>query len=225
QEAEAPYLGYAAGKIKLADLSGPDGVPDGKITGDDRKVLGSFEPDFAGGFSTRFYYKNFDLSVVSFFKSGGYLVSTQHMSHSYLSTNNGRRNSIKVDYWTPEHPTGTYPQPGNQSTADQNDWGTTLGYFDASFLKIRTISLGYTFNKNLLSSWGCKSARLYLTCQNPFTLFSPYMDAGGLDPEATGIGPQGANSSMDGGLQARMLTIGANTPPTRNFLLGASLTF
>jgi len=227
QESEAPYLGtYAAGKIKVADISGPDGVPDGKITAeDDRKILGNFEPDFAGGFSTRLYYKNFDLSVVSFFKSGGLLVSTMHMPHSYLNTNNGRRNSIKVDYWTPEHPTGKYPQPGNQSTAEQDDWGSTLGYFDASFLKIRTISLGYTFGPELLNPLGCKSARIYFTCQNPFTLFSPYMRDGGLDPEATGTGPQGANSSMNGGLQNRMLTIGTNTPPTRNFLFGVNLTF
>ena len=226
QEDEAPYLGtYAAGKIKVDDISGPDGVPDGQITGDDRKILGSFEPDFAGGFSTRLYYKSFDFSIVSFFKSGGLLVSTMHMPHSYLSTNNGRRNSIKVDYWTPEHSSGTYPQPGNQSSADQDDWGSTLGYFDASFWKVRTISLGYTFDSSMLDNIGCKDGRIYFTCQNPFVLFSPYMDAGGLDPEATGTGPQGANTSLTGGLTSRVLSIGANTPPTRNFIIGLSVKF
>jgi hypothetical protein len=230
QENEAPYLGtYAAGKIKVDDIGGgPNGEPDGRITADgDRKILGSFEPDFAGGLSTRFRYKNFDLSVVSFFKSGGMLVSTMHMPYSYLSTHNGRRNSIKVDYWTPEHPTGTYPQPGNQNSAEQNDWGSTLGYFDASFWKVRTISLGYTFNSNLLKNIGCKDARVYFTCQDPFTLFSPYKDAGGLDPEATGTGGQGANDSLteESGIQDRQLTIGANTPPTRNFLIGLSVKF
>lgn len=226
QEAEAPYLGtYAAGKIKVADISGPEGVPDGQITGADRKILGSSEPDFAGGFTTRLYLKNFDLSIVSFFRSGGMLISTMHMPHTYLSTNNGRRNSIKVDYWTPENPGGKYPQPGNQASAEQDDWGTTLGYFDASFWKFRTISLGYTFNPSILSKIDCKDARIYVTVQNPFTLFSPYMDAGGLDPEATGTGPQGANPGLTGGLTGRVLTIGANTPPTRNFLVGLSLKF
>jgi TonB-linked SusC/RagA family outer membrane protein len=226
QQAEAPYLGtYAAGKIKVADISGPNDTPDGLITGDDRKILGSFEPDFAGGLSTRLYYKNFDLSIVSFFKSGGMLVSTIHMPHTYLSTNNGRRNSIKVDYWTPEHPSGTYPQPGNQASAEQDDWGSTLGYFDASFWKVRTITFGYSFDTKLLTHIGCKNARIYFTCQNPFTLFSPYMDEGGLDPEATGIGSQGANSSMTGGLTSRVLSIGANTPPTRNYILGLSVNF
>jgi TonB-linked SusC/RagA family outer membrane protein len=227
QESEAPYLGtYAAGKIKVADISGPTaGVPDGKITGADRKILGTFEPDFAGGLSTSVYYKGFDLSVVSFFKKGGKLISTMHMPHTYLETNNGRRNSIKVDYWTPEHPSGKYPQPGNQSAAEQDDWGSTLGYFDASYWKFRTISLGYAFESNLISKIGCKSARIYVTCQNPFTLFSPYMDKGGLDPEPTGVGPQGANATLTGGITPRALTIGANTPPTRNFLVGLSLKF
>lgn len=226
QESEAPYLGtYAAGKIKLADISGASGEPDGQITAYDRKILGNFEPDFSGGLSTRLYYKNFNLSIVTFFKSGGMLVSTMHMPHTYMSTNNGRRNSIKVDYWTPEHTSGKYPQPGNQASAEQDDWGSTLGYFDASFWKVRTITLGYTFDSKILSYIRCKSANVYFTCQNPFTLFSPYMDEGGLDPEATGTGPQGANSTLTGGLTSRILSIGANTPPTRNFIFGLTFTF
>lgn len=229
QEDEAPYFDRPAGQIKVADIGGgPNGEPDGQITPDgDRKILGSFEPDFAGGFSTRFYYKNFDLSVVSFFKSGGMLVSTMHMPQSYLSTNNGRRNSIKVNYWTPENPSGTYPQPGNQNTAEVNDYGNTLGFFDASFWKVRTISLGYTFNTAFLSGIGCKDARVYFTCQNPFTLFSPYMDKGGLDPEPTGTGAQAATDGLKAGsgIQDRQLTIGANTPPTRNFLIGVNVRF
>lgn len=223
QENEAPYCTFSAGMIKVADLNG-----DGRITPElDRKVIGSFEPDFQGGFSTRFAFKNFDLSVVSFFKSGGMLVSTIHMPQSYLNTNNGRRNGIKVDYWTPEHPSGTYPQPGRQTSAEVNNFGNTLGFFDASFLKVRTITLGYTFGTKLLNTVGCKDARIYFTCQNPFTLFSPYMDAGGLDPEATGSGAQAASPGLiaGSGIQLRQLTIGANTPPTRNFIVGLSFKF
>ena len=223
QTNEAPYFGRPAGQIKVRDINN-----DGKISADyDRKILGAFEPDFAGGFSTRFSYKNFDLSVVGFYKSGGMLVSTIQMPQSYLNVNNGRRNSIKVDYWTPNHTSGTYPQPGNQNTAEVNDYGNTLGFFSASFLKVRTITLGYTFDKELLNKIGCKDARIYFTCQNPFTLFSPYMDAGGLDPEATGVGAQAATTGLKAGsgIQDRQLTIGANTPPTRNFLVGLSLKF
>jgi TonB-linked SusC/RagA family outer membrane protein len=229
QENEAPYFGYSAGQIKVADIGGgPNDEPDGRITADgDRKVLGSFEPDFSGGLSTRLYYKNFDLSIVSFFKSGGKLVSLIHMPVSYLNTNNGRRNSLKVDYWTPEHPSGTYPQPGNQNTAEVNDFGNTLGFFDASFWKFRTISLGYTVNTKFLSSLGGKNARVYFTCQNPFTLFSPYRDAGGLDPEPTGTGAQtnSAGLKTNSGIQDRVLTVGANTPSTRNFIVGLNVTF
>lgn len=228
QESEAPYFGYSAGKIKVQDLSGPDGVPDGTITAAyDRKIVGTYEPDFEGGLSTRFYYKNFDLSAVSFFRSGGTLVSTIYMPQSYLNTNNARRNSIKVDYWTPEHTSGTYPEPGNQSTADVNDFGTTLGYFKASFLKVRTISLGYTFEPKVLSYIGGKKARIYFTAQNPFIMFSPYVKAGGVDPETTGTGSQAANTGLKAGsgITDRVLTVGANAPPTRNFLVGLSVTF
>jgi hypothetical protein len=229
QENEAPYFGRSAGQIKVADIGGgPNGEPDNQITADgDRKILGSFEPDFSGGLSTRFYYKNFDLSVVSFFKSGGMLVSLMHMPVSYLNTNNARRNSIKVNYWTPENTSGTYPQPGNQNTADVNDFGNTLGFFKASFWKFRTISLGYTFNSKALSAIGGKDARIYFTCQNPFTLFSPYRDAGGLDPEPTGTGAQtnSAGLKSNSGLQDRQLTVGANTPPTRNFIVGVNVKF
>lgn len=229
QEDEAPYFGRPAGQIKVADIGGgANGEPDNQITADgDRKILGSFEPDFSGGLSTRFYFKNFDLSVVSFFKSGGMLVSLMHMPVSYLNTNNGRRNSLKVNYWTPENPTGTYPQPGNQTTAEVNDYGNTLGFFKASFWKFRTISLGYTFNSKVLSAVGGKDARIYFTCQNPFTLFSPYRDAGGLDPEPTGTGSQTNSSGLktNSGLQDRQLTVGANTPPTRNFILGINVKF
>jgi TonB-dependent starch-binding outer membrane protein SusC len=167
------------------------------------------------------------LSIVSFFKSGGKLVSLIHMPVSYLNTNNGRRNSLKVDYWTPEHPSGTYPQPGNQNTAEVNDFGNTLGFFDASFWKFRTISLGYTVNTKFLSSLGGKNARVYFTCQNPFTLFSPYRDAGGLDPEPTGTGAQtnSAGLKTNSGIQDRVLTVGANTPSTRNFIVGLNVTF
>ncbi len=229
QEDEEPYCTYPAGRIKVEDIDGAvGGGPDGRITPDaDRKVIGSFEPDFSGGLSTRFYYKNFDLSVVSFFKSGGMLASTLFMPVSYLNMNNGRRNGIKVDYWTPEHPSGTYPQPGNQSGDDKNDFGSTLGYFNASYWKFRAITLGYTFDSKLLSYIGGKDARIYFTCQNPFTLFSPYMDAGGLDPEPTGYGAQTTNVGLaqSSGLQIRQLTIAATTPPTRNFLLGLSVNF
>ena len=229
QEDEAPYCNFPAGRIKVQDIGGAeDGGPDGSITPDaDRRVIGSFQPDFAGGLSTRLYYKNFDLSIVSFFKSGGTLISLMHQPVSYLNTNNARRNSLKLDYWTPEHPTGTYPQPGNQSGDDVNDFGSTLGYFNASFWKFRTITLGYTFDSKLLSHVGGKDARVYFTCQNPFTLFSPYMDAGGLDPEPTGYGSQTtyADLAQNNGIPTRQLTIGANVPPTRNFVFGLNVKF
>jgi hypothetical protein len=166
-------------------------------------------------------YKGFDLSAVGVFKSGGVLVSTLYGSAGYLNLMSGRRNNVKVDYWTPQNTNAKYPRPGRQISGDNPKYGSTLGYFDASFLKIRTISLGYDFNKNLIKNSDIR-LRMYATVQNPFVLFSPYNKESGMDPETNSFGNE--NSAVTS-YPSRILTIGTNTPSTRNYILGVNLTF
>lgn len=92
-------------------------------------------------------YKNFDLTVIGSFQIGGKLISALHSSHGYLNLMSGRRNNIKVDYWSEENTNAKYPKPGGIASGDNPKYGSTLGYFDAGYLKIRTITLGY----NLIS--------------------------------------------------------------------------
>lgn len=210
-------------KVKYTGEYNSDGTPVRQIGPDDRQVI-DVEPDFQGGFSTRVAYKGFDLSVVGAFKSGGVLISTLYSSSGYLNMMSGRRNNVKVDYWTPENTDADYPKPGGIASGDNPKYGSTLGYFDASYLKIRTISLGYNFeNSNWVKNLGFDRMRLYATAQNPFVMFSPYHKESGMDPETNSYGDE--NAAVTTAYQSRLLTIGTNSPATRNYMIGVNLTF
>ena len=128
----------------------------------------SCRPRFQGGFNTRVAYKGFDLSVVGAFKSGGILISTLYSSSGYLNLMTGRRGNVKVDYWTPENTDAKYPNPAGVLSGDNPKYGNTLGYFDGSYLKIRTITLGYNFdNINWIKNAGIDKLRLYCHCAEP----------------------------------------------------------
>ncbi|WP_338424021.1 SusC/RagA family TonB-linked outer membrane protein [Galbibacter pacificus] len=208
-------------KVKYTGEYNADGTPVRAIGADDRQIM-SLQPDFQGGFNTRLAYKNLDLTAVGVFKSGGVLISSLYSSSGYLNTLNGRAgNNVKVDYWTPENTDAKYPKPGGIQSSDNPKYGSTLGYFDASFLKVRTISLGYNFDQDFITNAGIDRFRIYCTVQNPFVLFSPYHDESGMDPETNSYGDE--NVAVEG--QRRLLIIGTNTPATRNYLVGINLTF
>lgn len=222
---EAASFGQVPGQLKLADLSGPEGVPDGVINQFDQTVIGSSQAKFQGGLTNRFAFKGFDLSIVAYFRVGGLLNSAVHAPYgAYLTQLDGRRNQISVDYWTPTNPTNKFPMPSAQIAPPnaQNAW-TTLGYYDASFVKIRSINLGYTFSDKILETLKIRSLRAYVTAQNPFLLFSPYRnEVGGVDPEPTGTGTSGFVQN-GGNIPNRALTIAAATPPTRSFIFGLNI--
>ena len=208
-------------KVKYTGAFDANGVPVRPIGAADRQIM-DVDPDFSGGFNTKLAYKGFDLSMVGIFKSGGVLLSTLYGSSGYLNLLSGRRGNVKVDYWTPENTDAKYPKPGGITSSDNAKYGSTLGYFDASFLKVRTISLGYDFNKTLLKNSNTR-LRMYVTVQNPFVLFSPYHDESGMDPETNSYGNE--NQAVSSVYQRRILTISTNTPSTRNYVAGLNLTF
>jgi TonB-linked SusC/RagA family outer membrane protein len=209
-------------KVKYTGDNGDDGKPTRAIGPDDRQIM-SVDPDFEGGFNTRVSYKGFDLSAVGVFKSGGILISTLYSANGYLDMLSGRRNNVNVDYWTPENTGARYPKPGGIADGDNPKYGSTLGYFDASYLKIRTISLGYSFNQQWVEDAGIEQFRIYVTAQNPFVMFSPFHDQTGLDPETNSYGDE--NAAVTTTYQHRLLTLGTNSPATRNYLVGINLTF
>jgi TonB-linked SusC/RagA family outer membrane protein len=222
EAAEAARYGNQPGDIKLQDVNG-----DGKIDpNNDRKIIGSGQAKIQGGLTNRFTFKSFDLSFVAYARFGGILVSQLHQPFAaYTNLTDGLRNTIKTNYWTPTNPTNDFPIANFTSRARPiTTDATTLGYYDASFIKIRSINLGYTLSSSLLKRMKMQSLRTYVAVQNPFVLYSPYMrDAGGVDPEATGTGNQGIQNP--GNISTRALTIGLNTPPTVTVNVGFNVTF
>ena len=212
---EAAKYGRQPGEIKLKDLNN-----DGRIDDiNDRSIIGNSQANLQGGFTNRFNYKGLDFSFVMYARFGGLLISQLHQPQSaYINMLDGKRNNLLVDYWTPTNPTNDFPSPaGMQSSIGVS----TLGYYDASFIKMRSINLGYSFDRKLLNRIKANNIRFYLAVQNPFVLYSPYMRKGGVDPEATGTGNQGISNPVK--LSSRALTIGLSTPPTRSFILGLNV--
>lgn len=214
----------APGMIKVAYTGeyGADGMPVRAINDDD-KVPQSMECDLQGGFNTTVAWKNIDLNVVGSFKVGGLLISTLYGTSGYLNLLTTKNNNVDVDYWTPENTGARYPAPGGIRSGDGPKYGSTLGYFDASYLKIRTITLGYNFDQlSVFRNTNISKLRLYFSVVNPFVMFSPYKDESGMDPETNSYGNENAASAQ---YQKRLLTIGTNTPSTRTYMFGLNFTF
>lgn len=227
EAAEAATYGAVPGQIKFEDHGGPEGKPDGQISAlYDRYVIGSMEARLQGGLTNRLSYKGIDLSVVMYARFGGTLISQVHQPNAaYLTVMDGKRNGLKVDYWTESNPSNWFPKPQATISSISTAW-TTLGYYDASFVKIRSINLGYTFSGPLLKRLNAQAVRFYVTVDNVATIFSPFFDKTGVDPEGTGVGTQGVadpgnirpNTNGNGSI-----TVGLGTPPMRTFTLGANI--
>ena len=202
-----------------------DGVtPSRSIGADDRQIM-SMEPDLVGGFNTTVGYKGFDLTVIGAFQIGGKLISAIHSSNGYLNMLSGRRGQLDVDYWTEDNTGAKYPKPGGIMSSDNPKYGSTLGYFNAGYLKCRAITLGYNFeNLKAVKDFGISRLRLYATVQNPFVLFSPFNNESGLDPETNSWSNENTAVGYNFGSH-RMPIVGYNTPSTRNFIFGLNVTF
>ena len=164
------------------------------------------------------------MSTVGAFKIGGKLISTLHTANGYLNMLSGRRGNVDVDYWTPTNTSGKYPLPGGVQSGDNPKYGSTLGYFDATYCKLRTITLGYNFdNIKGFKNSGIDNMRIYFTVQNPFVIASEFTKETGLDPETNSFANE--NAAVTTVFQSRLLTVGTNTPQTRNFIFGINFSF
>ncbi len=179
---EARRFNQAPGDIKIADVNGRDAQgnltrqPDGKLNADDRTVLGSTVPKWSGGITNRFSFKGFEFSFLVQARQGQMVSSEFH----HLGANNwqGRTNMINLNYWTPDNPSNEIPIPKSNSAPL---YFNALRYLDGSFVKIRNISMGYNFNKNLINPLKFSSLRIYATANNAVT-FSKYKV---VDPETS----------------------------------------
>jgi TonB-linked SusC/RagA family outer membrane protein len=216
------------GQIKVEDLNG-----DNKIDASDRQILGNFQPKWEGGLTNRFSFGNFDASIVTYARMGmkvlvPYLTGNSTGSGGFAFFNQSRVNQMRTDYWTETNPTNAFPAPDAGSAVAF--FGSTLGYYDGSFIKCRSINLGYSFSNALIKKIGASSARIYVNATNPFIIYSPLVrDNLALDPEgnsyASGsstLNPQGAS---DRAAPERQIAVNLNNPPVRQFTLGVNLKF
>ena len=206
-------VGTVIGNIKRADLSGPNGKPDNRLDATyDRKILGSSQPDWEGGMTNRFSFRGFDLAVFIFARWGHTIRSTLH-GGGFANTFQGTYNNIKTPYWTPTNGENDYPKPNANNTNTPNN--SLLGFFEGSFVKIRTISLGYNLPTSFLKKLGLRSARIYTTAEDPFILFSPFVNKyGGIDPEASGSSSSPSNA-----------TLNLDTPANWSMIFGLNISF
>jgi TonB-linked SusC/RagA family outer membrane protein len=171
---QAKAYGSEVGQIKVKDING-----DGKINADDRTLIGTDVPDWAGGLTNRFEFKGFDLSFFLFGRFGNTILSGFHRNQLALA---GRYQQIKVDYWTPNNPTNEFPRP--KSNQEFPVYNSTLFYYDGTFIKLRNINFGYTFSKGIAKKIGAESVRFYSSIQQP-KIWSSYLTKyNGVDPEA-----------------------------------------
>jgi TonB-linked SusC/RagA family outer membrane protein len=179
------YANTAAGDIRYRDISGPAGKPDGKIDSYDRAIIGNNFPRYEYSLNLGAQYKGFDLTV--FFQGVGkrdnYLSGTG--SQPFYSANfQGSMYESQRDYWSPENTGASLPRLTANSIPN-NYVVSSFWVRDASYLRMKNLVLGYTLPKMVSDKIRIRSARIYLSGQNLFTLTNFFK---GFDPEQIDTG-------------------------------------
>jgi len=171
------------GVIRFKDISGPNGVPDGKVDATyDRQVIGNSQPKFSYGLTFNASYHGFDLSVLLAGLGGYQRLLQQYQAFAYF--NGGNIQQWQVDNaWTEANPNpnAKYPKITNLSQGSENVQPSTYFVRDASFLKMKNAQIGYSFSSEVLKNLHISKLRVFVGGQNLFTTSHFYP---GWDPEA-----------------------------------------
>ncbi|MFA5849552.1 MAG: TonB-dependent receptor [Bacteroidales bacterium] len=162
------------GDYLYKDLNG-----DGRITADDREVIGSTEPDYFGGINMMLSYKRLSLSAGFQYSVGNKSTWANYsLINAYSSYYNNALPEALADTWTPENTSATYPRLvyGYSYNGYQSD--ATLQ--DASYLRLKILRLNYKVPEKLLTKLALKSVTVYASATNLFT----WSSFKGNDPEA-----------------------------------------
>jgi len=179
------------GTARFADISGPNGIPDGIIDEDDRTFIGNPNPDFTYGLTNTLSYSAFDLSIVMAGSVGNDIADDSFQSTENLDGVFNVRQGVVNRWRSPEDPgDGVYPRTRTGTTASFRNF-TSRQVFSGTYLAIKNITLGYRLP--LKATGSIKRARIYFSTQNPF-IFSKYP---GMNPEAGISGLNGLNQGRD----------------------------
>lgn len=143
------------GDIKIIDANS-----DSVINDLDKRIYNK-SPKYIFGWSNSFSYKSFTLSALVYARVGQWIQYDYNTAYKPTEQDG----SPDVDFWTPENQGAKFPRPG---IASQNDM-PALAFENASFLKIKEVTLGYNLPKELIGKIGVENLRLYASLQNYFT--------------------------------------------------------
>ena len=180
EAAAAASYGMAPGQARPKDLNG-----DGKFNQDDRTVIGNPNPEWQGSFYSKLNVGQFDFNFSVITSQGQTVLSTFHQNFADVSDRG--RQKLAMDYFIPTNGTGieanannTNPRPGPVATGAGAYWTSLFGYYrDASYVKIKNISLGYTLDSELLKKLKISNFRIYVNVLDPFV----FTNFDGYDPE------------------------------------------
>ena len=212
--ASAPTQDAAApGRFRYRDVNG-----DNAITPDDRTFFGDPNPDFTYGINLNASFKQFDMSALFYGSEGNQAINYVRYWTDFLGTFPGGKSKALLNAWTPSNTGTSVPVAevaGNFSTS-----GVFNSYYmeDASFLKMRSLQIGYTLAPSGLSKLGIDRFRVYLQGANLFTI-TKYS---GIDPELT---PSAGN--LGGGQATAAFGIDYGNYPNnqKSYLIGVNVSF
>ena len=162
------------GMPKYKDVNG-----DGKIDSSDRTFIGRGQPIHTGGFTNDFSYKGFDLSIFFQWSYGNDILNANRL---FFENVNGKKDlnqfASYADRWTPENPESDIPAATKSSS---NQVVSSRVIEDGSFLRLKTVTLGYNIPTKYTKRWKIANARVYVAGQNLWTLTG----YSGYDPEVS----------------------------------------
>lgn len=198
-----PNNGNERSTIQPGDIRYKDINHDGEVNTYDQTIIGNPNPDHIGGFNNYFQWKNLDLSIYLQWSYGGEIMNANRIV--FEAGEPTARQSLNMfatyaDRWTPENPSNTLYRVGGQGPAVYSD--RTIE--DGSFLRLKTVSLGYRFPTKWMQAIKVKSLRVYVSGQNLFT-WTKYT---GFDPEVS-TRPTALTPSFDWSAYPRAMTLTA----------------
>ena len=190
------------GDVKFADVNG-----DGKLTADDRTLIGNNQPDFIYGITNTFSFKGIDLNIVAQGVQGGQILNLSRRFYENLEGNANELTTVLGRWHSAQDPgDGITPRANARSTGNNNQVSSRW-VESASYFRIRNITLGYTIPRPVLQKIKMQSLRVYAGVQNALTI-SKYLS---YNPEVSGYeGPLTGGVDYGSYPLARTYTIGLN---------------